>query len=325
MDTIPPVSPKKEESKRSQVVLQRTHQVEKYHTDETIKEENGKPIKQSKLKLKLKLSLSKSGVSIKKDSPPKSRANSKKKTAAAEAVLNLLHNKTVESVAGPSSYYPQPAPGCIEQKLDSYQESTSMPDVVIRDITQWMPSGSFDKLVKDFKKKVKAFLTYMQSNEYKESICKKISEEQEKNQLLLKREQELIRQVEHLADRLLKSVTRHCSDLKIIDQEHGLKSYLDKFANLNMMSESLVNEIDSLTGINKMLHKFQTPTLSEPPAAHSRDPNLARFALPRSPSIQCPKFRASTDTPSHPTVGSLRILDLSKNSTAVMNSSWIKL
>ena len=91
--------------------------------------------------------------------------------------LDLLHAQTVLSISSSAGTRLEPAPGCIDQKLDTTTKSPNVPNVVIRDTSLFSISPDLNCLLEIYKQQMLKFIAYMQTPEYKETLKSQYEEE----------------------------------------------------------------------------------------------------------------------------------------------------
>lgn len=110
--------------------------------------------------------------------PRKSDIRSKKsKKIISFNGLDLLHAQTVLSISSAAGVRLEPAPGCIDQKLDTSTRVTSVPNVVIRDTSLFSVSPDLNSLLDTYRQQMLQFIAYMQSPQYKDLLKQQIDEE----------------------------------------------------------------------------------------------------------------------------------------------------
>lgn len=193
---------------------------------------------------------------------PKKQTNSSKKKVSS---LDLLHAKTVESVATSAQSSSQPAPGCENHNLDSIIETPSLPKVVIKDLSMFTSAFLGTKNIEKFIESTKAaFATFsgkLQRSNVKEALLRSIEHERFRNHDLRQAEEELTRQIKILEDRIPKSMKAHCDKLGIGNSQRGLVNHLG----------ALLKKHQELSSYQLQLEVALQPTqrLIIPPAAHS--------------------------------------------------------
>ncbi|XP_054162694.1 histone-lysine N-methyltransferase, H3 lysine-79 specific-like [Oppia nitens] len=122
--------------------------------------------------------------------------------------LDLLHAQTVLSISSSAGQRLEPAPGCVDQKLDTSCRVTSVPNVVIRDTSLFSVSPDLTELLDTWKQQILQFIAYMQTPQHKEVLKKQIEDEKKRNSDLINQLNYLEKQIKGLLEKgvtLLKS------------------------------------------------------------------------------------------------------------------------
>ena len=122
--------------------------------------------------------------------------------------LDLLHAQTVLSISSSAGHRLEPAPGCVDQKLDTSCRPTSVPNVVIRDTSFFSVSPDLTELLDTWKQQILQFIAYMQTPQHKDVLKKQIENEKRRNMELVTQLSCLERHIKGLLEKgvsLLKS------------------------------------------------------------------------------------------------------------------------
>ncbi|CAG2167730.1 unnamed protein product [Oppiella nova] len=122
--------------------------------------------------------------------------------------LDLLHAQTVLSISSAAGHRLEPAPGCVDQKLDTSCRVTSVPNVVIRDTSLFSVSPDLTELLDTWKQQILQFITYMQTPQHKDLLKQQIEDEKKRNTELISQLNCLERHIKGLLEKgvsLLKS------------------------------------------------------------------------------------------------------------------------
>lgn len=208
-------------------------------------------------------------ASSKPEAPPKSSSHTvKKQTASSKkkvSSLDLLHAKTVESVATSAQSSSQPAPGCENHNLDSILETPSLPKVVIKDLSMFTSAFLGPKNIEKFVESTKAaFATFsgkLQRSNVKEALLRSIEHERSRNNDLRLAEEELTSHIRILEDRIPKAMKVHCDKLGISNSQRSVINHLG----------ALLKKHQELSSYQLQLEVALQPTqrLMIPPVAHS--------------------------------------------------------
>lgn len=199
----------------------------------------------------------------------KTPAASKKKTASPEknCSLDLLHAKTVESVSGNVEYYSHPAPGCEDHNLKSIVETPSLPKVVIKDlsmfVTTLLSSKNVDKFINCTKLELEKFAKRMQAPHAKESLLKGIEQEQMRKRELLRAEEDLLKNIKFLSERIPMAMKAHCDEFGIKNNQRSIINHLGILLNRHQELSSYNLQLEAALQTNQRT--------MNPPAAHSHN------------------------------------------------------
>lgn len=92
--------------------------------------------------------------------------------------LDLLHEKTMLSISNSAAQLHEPAPGCIDKKLNTADNTLNgIPSVIIKDSSLLTVNDDLDNLLENFKYQFLHFVSYMQTPQYKISLANQIEEE----------------------------------------------------------------------------------------------------------------------------------------------------
>lgn len=145
----------------------------------------------------------------------------RKKSTASDKTssLDLLHAKTIESVAGIAGYFPKPGPGCEDHSLGSIVDTPSLPKVVIKDLSMFVNDFLRQKTIEKFtectRQELEKFASKIQHPQAREILTKEIEKERMRNRLLQERENELLKEIRLLGDRVPSLMASHCDVLGI--------------------------------------------------------------------------------------------------------------
>lgn len=196
--------------------------------------------------------------------PRKNGIGSKKsKKAIRLNGLDLLHAQTVLSISSSAGHRLEPAPGCVDQKLDTSCRVTSVPNVVIRDTSLFSVSPDLTELLDTWKQQILQFIAYMQTPQHKDILKKQIESEKRRNMELMTQLTCLERHIKGLLEKgvsLLKS--RLCElGIKASTSHELLEKARQMVAHnreLQMHESSLQKHINVLeTRNHKLLAKSQ--------------------------------------------------------------------
>jgi len=203
-----------------------------------------------------------------KPAAPKSQTAPKKKASTSDrgSSLDLLHNRTVESVVGSAGYFPLPAPGCEDHNLKNITETPSLPKVVIKDLSMFINDFLGPKMIERFMEiercEVDTFARKLQQPGVKEALTREIEKERLRQRMLLRESDEISRDIRSLIDRVPRAMKVHCDDLGIKNSPKALVSHLG----------ALLKKHQDLTAyqlqLEAALHTNHQRTMN-PPAAHS--------------------------------------------------------
>ena len=120
-----------------------------------------------------------SNSSIRRPGRPRKNGigNKKSKKGIRLNGLDLLHAQTMLSISSAAGHRLEPAPGCVDQKLDTSCRVTSVPNVVIRDTSLFSVSPDLTELLDTWKQQILQFITYMQTPQHKDLLKQQIDEE----------------------------------------------------------------------------------------------------------------------------------------------------
>ena len=122
--------------------------------------------------------------------------------------LDLLHAQTVLSISSAAGHRLEPAPGCVDRKLDTSCRVTSIPNVVIRDTSLFSVSPDLSELLDTWKQQILQFINYMQTPQHKDILKQQIDDERRRNVELMNQLNCLERHIKGLLEKgvtLLKS------------------------------------------------------------------------------------------------------------------------
>lgn len=193
--------------------------------------------------------------------------NSKNKTLSPDKTqsLDLLHAKTVESISGNAGYYSHPAPGCEDHSLKSIKETPSLPKVVIKDLSMFISSflgpKNIEKFISSTNEEFEKFARKIQQPMARESLMRSIEQEKSRNSELHRAEEELVRDIKFLNDKIPRAMKVHCDELGIKNTPKSIVLHLG----------NLLKEHQKLTAYNYQLEAALQPSqrTMNPPAAHS--------------------------------------------------------
>lgn len=212
-----------------------------------------------------------------KSTPKQPTAASKKRTTSSDknSCLDLLHAKTIESVSGQAGYFPQPAPGCKDHSLRSIVATPSLPNVVIKDTQEFIndlrSKKTLDKVMEGLRGCIETFAQKLEKSEVRDSLRREIDKERQTKILLSVKEQELMREIRALNDRVFRVMKKHTDEL---DAQSNIKSViqsilfqLKKNQDLRWNVLELESSISSQRNINPLplpAHANSSQSLTSP-------------------------------------------------------------
>ena len=111
--------------------------------------------------------------------PPKSP-----KKRAEPNSLDMLHAQTLLSISSSAGVRTSPAPGTVDQKLDSASSLSNTPSVAVKHSSYVSMEEALETLVERFRLQFIQFMSYMQLPEYKISVARQIELERKRNNML---------------------------------------------------------------------------------------------------------------------------------------------
>ncbi|UYV67517.1 hypothetical protein LAZ67_5001062 [Cordylochernes scorpioides] len=136
----------------------------------------------------------------------------------------------------------EPAPGCVDQKLDTTSSGGSTPPVLEEELPESTEAG-LDQMLASLRKQYLGLLRSMREPQFAANLRIQISKEKERQQQLKEQEAQLTRQVEELSEEGVVRVRQHLSRLGLADQTPA--GILDKARHHSTTRESLLEEISA--------------------------------------------------------------------------------
>lgn len=204
-------------------------------------------------------------------------AKTKKRRKSAVSNLDLLHEKTVESIAMDFS---QPAPGCVDQSLNnSTGNFVSLPNFIINDLSMYIGSRNTDKLFESLKGDLERFNNRLKQPGVRESLLREIQREKEKSRELMYVSENLERHVSSLSDRANKAAGIHCDRLGIPNSSRSIISHLGALLNKHQELSKQYHYLSTYPIVPPRLAKpSQLSPLMDPPVAHSQSLSSTLFS-----------------------------------------------
>lgn len=200
-----------------------------------------------------------------KSVPKVPAAAAKKRTTSLDknSCLDLLHAKTIESVSGNSGYFPQPAPGCEDHSLRSIVATPSLPNVVIKDTSEFINNlrsqKTVDKVMDGIRGSVELFAQKLEKSDVRECLRKEIDKERQTKILLSLKEQELHRDNRILNDRVFRVMKKHSDDL---ETQNNVKSLVQSILSQLKKNQDLrwsVMELESCVFNQRTMNPLPQP------------------------------------------------------------------
>lgn len=200
-----------------------------------------------------------------KQPPNKTQTSSKRKNHVPDDSLELLHNKTVESVLSNSGYYPLPAPGCVDYNLRTISETPSIPKFSVKDLAMFVNDFLGSKMREKFdpllKHEVDAFARKIQQPGVRESLLRDIERARIHKNMLLRDRDELEREIKFLHERVYRAMQAHCDDLGIQNSFRSIVVHLGAALKKHQDLTAYAMQLESSLQTNQRT--------MNPPAAHS--------------------------------------------------------
>uniref|UniRef100_T1JLG7 Histone-lysine N-methyltransferase, H3 lysine-79 specific n=1 Tax=Strigamia maritima TaxID=126957 RepID=T1JLG7_STRMM len=179
--------------------------------------------------------------------PKKGRSKKPRKSIKING-LDLLHSQTILSTSPQASLRPQPAPGCVDQKLSSIISCMPLGGVVNESLE--VPF-SLQMLLDTYKHQFMQFLSHMKSAGYKQDLKNQIEKEREKNSKLVNRVAQLEKQIKTLVDDSVELLKVRMTELGIhattpADLLTKAKEIVLRHKELQAKATSLENQVTSL-------------------------------------------------------------------------------
>ncbi|RWS08473.1 uncharacterized protein B4U79_08599, partial [Dinothrombium tinctorium] len=199
--------------------------------------------------------------SIKRPGRPRKHLKQRKiKKAVNFNGLDLLHAQTMLSISSSAGIRSEPAPGCIDQKLDTTTKVTCIPNVVVKN-SLYPPSTDIDSYLEKVKNQFLHFISYMQSADYKQRVSAEIEAEKKRSIVLHSQIEILERTVKSLVEKGVFLLKLRLDDLGIRASSadelvNKAKEIVIRNKELQEQVNLLQEQISYLDRLNSHLTKF---------------------------------------------------------------------
>lgn len=117
-----------------------------------------------------------SGVSERSRKPGRPKKERIKRSKKFANGLDFLHAQTILSTSSKAGVRSDPAPGCVDQRLDAIHINTLNVSKA-KSLNMSLVTEKLDELLEEFKQEYLSFIVYMQTPKYKTDLTKLVDEE----------------------------------------------------------------------------------------------------------------------------------------------------
>ncbi|XP_067129962.1 uncharacterized protein [Centruroides vittatus] len=172
--------------------------------------------------------------------------------------LDLLHAQTILSTSSAAAVHSEPAPGCIDQKLDSL--SIASPPPPIQPISEVPPALA--ALLETYKHQFLHFLNYMQTSQYRKELQQSIDQEKECHAKLVTKASQLEKQIKLLIEDSVSLLKSRMEDLGV--HTNNTVDFLNKdMVTEKKTRESILSDISMALFYKRQLHNKMIKLESE--------------------------------------------------------------
>ncbi|XP_023230275.1 uncharacterized protein LOC111630420 [Centruroides sculpturatus] len=172
--------------------------------------------------------------------------------------LDLLHAQTILSTSSAAAVHSEPAPGCIDQKLDSL--SIASPPPPIQPISEVPPALA--ALLETYKHQFLHFLNYMQTSQYRKELQQSIDQEKECHAKLVTKASQLEKQIKLLIEDSVSLLKSRMEDLGV--HTNNTVDFLNKdLVTEKKTRESILSDISMALFYKRQLHNKMIKLESE--------------------------------------------------------------